>query len=398
MIKLKHGPYSPSRLDTGLCPDSFYAQYVDPNRSKVKMENLPQARGSAVHEVLEIITKRFCTNPEAVFTEAEIRAWVLDAIRRHPAAMAETEEIFKMARLYIMKPPALITADAETELRLAIKWSDEKNDFVECDYDDPGAFARGRADIMVISDDTTFAIVYDHKTQPNFEEADTFQLGFYAWVISKIYPFLEEIRTVLHLSRYGAYSDAHIWTKEELKQVEDAVITRVMVLESLETWEPVAHSKCMYCPKLASCAKWADIVEVFPDGQVRSKLGSFEIFDTNKAVHAAELLTVIEEAAKGLKKNLKNYVEQTSAIAIPGKVYDFQAEEKINWDKVNKVQRQQVYGIFEKYDIDPKKYMSFNQTTTPFVWVAEGDNTAFVQELSLALPRKTSTTFEGRKV
>src|SRR5688572_25405175 len=108
-----------------------------------------------------------------------------------------------MVNKYLKRPPAKLVKDATTEMRLAVKYEDGA--FVECDYDDPEAFARGRADIMFISDDMSTAVVYDHKTQYNKEEADTFQMGFYAWVIAKQNPFLKEIHTVMHFVRFGDY-------------------------------------------------------------------------------------------------------------------------------------------------------------------------------------------------
>ena len=103
-----------------------------------------------------------------------------------------------MCHRYINRPPAILTTDAETELRFAVKfelddagnvvtyedpritrhykipgkfdvegnqvWEERpviRPKIVPCDYNDPDALARGRADIMMISDDTTYAMVYD---------------------------------------------------------------------------------------------------------------------------------------------------------------------------------------------------------------------------------------------
>jgi hypothetical protein len=396
-MKLKYGPYSPSRLDTAICGYAFYRQYVEnKDKPKIKTESLPQARGSAVHEVLELVTKRL-QQGAASFSPTEVSEWVADAINRHPAAFKETQEILEMVRLYVNKPPAVLTADAGTELRLAVKLADNGS-FVECGYDDPDAIGRGRADIMMISDDTTTGLVYDHKTQPNIEEADTFQLGFYAWVISKIYPFLSEIKTVLHFVRYGCYSEPYVWTKEDLAKVEDEVMTRIMVIERRTEWVPTPHKNCQYCPFIGECPAMDEIIEKAPDGQIFLKKKDFKIMgDVTRAVQTAGYINVCEELLKALKDELKDHVRKYEApVAIPGKVFEFRASEGINWDKINKSLRTQTYAIFEKHKVDPKAFMSFNQKTSSTVWMIE--NEALVKELAALFPRSLSSEFRGYKV
>src|SRR5690606_14186785 len=96
-IRLKYGPYSPSRLDTGVCGYAFYKQYVDPERkSRPRTENLPQARGSAVHEVFEKITETLVENPSHVFDPFKVKDWVVESVQRHPAAYQEVSEILEM--------------------------------------------------------------------------------------------------------------------------------------------------------------------------------------------------------------------------------------------------------------------------------------------------------------
>jgi CRISPR/Cas system-associated exonuclease Cas4 (RecB family) len=396
-MHLKYGPYSPSRLDTALCPYSFKRQYIDKNVPK-GISSLPQERGSVVHEVFESITKKYRDNKGALFTEDELYNLIVESVKKHPTAAQDIASIRDMVRLYVKKLPSTMTSDAEVELKIAIKWDSVKKDFIECDYDDPQAFARGRADIMMISDDTTYALVYDHKTQPNIEEADTFQMGFYAWVIAKTYPFLKEVRTVLHLARYGFYSEPHVWTKEELKNVEDIVKLRVSIIEGTDIFDAIPNSKCQYCPVIADCPAYHDAIEVSEDGTVRSKVNSFKIFDTEKAIKTAQQINVLEEVLKQSKLNLKEYVKATGPVAIAGKVFQFKAEEKIHWDTVNKTLRENLYKLFEKHHIDVKRYMSFNQTATNAVWNLESGNQVFIKELSDAVPRKIASEFGSFKL
>lgn len=422
-MKLKFGPYSPSRLDTGICGYAFHKQYI--TKEAKSPENLPQARGSAVHEVFEMITKKMVENPNYVFSQDEVRQWVTEAINRHPPAYEEIDAIHTMAREFIRKPPKILTSDAGIELKLAIKWKKNPDGsfatyqdvvnmfdwkskepiptqvtrplFEECDYNDPEAFARGRADILLISDDTTKAIIYDHKTQPNIEEADTFQMGFYAWVISRYYPFLSEISTIMHFARYAYYSDPYVWTKENLYQIENQVLDRVHNIESRTEWGAVPNNKCQYCPILTKCPAMQEFVQVDESGHVRTRAESYKIFDTQHAVKIAGLINVLENVLETAKDELKVFVKHANfPIAIPGKVYEYRSsEESINWDKANKDLRPSLLEIFKKYNVDPMLFMGFSQTFSKSVWMLE--NEALVKELAAILPRKKETTFKGWK-
>lgn len=395
MQPLKYGPYSPSRLDTATCGYAFKRQYIDKDPAGKRVEGLPQARGSAVHEVFEKITEKMCRSVNSSFSAGEIRDWVTEAVGRHPAAYQEAPAIVEMARMYINRPPKLLEPDAEIELRMAVKF--DGTDFTECGYDDPDALARGRADIFMISADTTSALVYDHKTQPNIEEADTFQLGFYAWVISKTHPYLNEISTVLHFARYAYYSEPYVWTRDDLAKIEDEILTRVSIIENRTTWEATPNKNCQYCPFIAECPALKDAIEIMPDGNYRVSAQGVQIFgDTQRAVKVAGLVNILEELLKSAKSNLKDHVESYGPIAIPGKVFSFKASEpKVDWDRVNKNLRIPVYGIFEKYGVDPKSQMGFSQTFSKNVWLLEID--ALVKELSELLPKTVETRFGGHK-
>lgn len=434
-MHIQHGPYSPSRLETAVCGYAFYEQYVKPDRVK-SASNLPQARGSAVHEVFEKITQKLIQNPQATFSNAELQNWVAEAINRNPASYEETGAILEMARLYARRPPSTLTSDAGIELRLAIRpkldaatgkqifypdpkvtelldldyqgraspYRDAQGNlipvmrpaFEECSYDDPKAIARGRADIMMISDDTTRALVYDHKTQPNIEDADTFQLGFYAWVISVLYPFLDNIHTVLHFARYGYYSDPFSWDRKQLFWIEDEVLTRIASIEARQTWDAIPNKQCQYCPLLVKCPAMEEFIQRDEHGHVRVRSDNLKILgSTSKAVQIAGLINVLEETTNVAKKELRGHVKISGPIAIPGKVYEYRAEEGVDWDKVNKGLRENAYKVFEKYGVDPKNFMSFNQTASKGVWLT--GNEALVKELAELFPRKASSKFAAYK-
>lgn len=416
-MKLKYGPYSPSRLETATCPFQFNQQYIK-KRPEAKVERLPQGRGSVVHEVYEQITKKYMGNKDTLFNPMEVRKWTAEAVNRHPIAYEELEGIQEMVGKYIDRLPTNVTENSEVERKLAVKmklddngnvvmYSDEINgravlrpEFEECDYDDPQAYMRGRADILTISDDLTTLFVYDHKTQPNVEEADTFQMGIYAWVISKCYPFIQEFQTILHFARYGKYSDPYVWTKEDLYRIEEQLLTRVEIIESRSNWEQaVPYKNCQYCGFMLECPELRNYIEIDQQtGEFQLLYNNFDIMhDTNRAVRFAGVMTVFEEAVKVIKRNLKAHVQDYGPIAIAGKVFCFAGKEEIHWDKVNSKPevKTQIFEIFKKHKEDPTKWMGFSQTFTKSVWML--DNDALMNELSAALPRKIAVKFTGEK-
>lgn len=396
-MELKFGPYSPSRLDATNCGYAFERLYIDPNRPRRKVESLPQARGSAVHVILGRLTEELIKSDKPHFTEDSIRRLVAEAILQHPAAAEETKEILHMAKLYLTNPPEGLTADAEVEQDFAVRV--ENGQFVGCDYNDPLAFARGRADIKMISDDLTHAVIYDHKTQPNIEEADTFQLGFYAWLMFKNFPFLEEVKTVLHFARYGKYSKPYVWRREELAEVEDEIITRILMNEGRTEWSATPNKHCQYCPFMGECPALSQYLERDAEGRLRPRKTSIKIMgDTNKAVQIAGAITVLENLASEMKKELRSHVEISNApIAIPGVRFGFVLKENvIDWDYVNKHQRKEVYDIFAKYKVDPRHFMGFSQTFSGKIWQAELPGLA--KELNAIFKRDTKSEFRASKV
>lgn len=396
---LKYGPYSPSRLEVANCPYAFYKQYVDPDRSLLKMESLPAARGSVVHEVFEQITRVLVgmvpnhANESIPISEPALSSFLVDAVNRHPAAYQDIETIKSMINLYMLRPPKVLTRDASVELRMAVSHNGTR--FTECGYDDPAAVARGRADIMLVTDDMSTALVYDHKTQPNIEEADTFQLGFYSWVILMTHPWFESVQTILHFARYGKYSEPYVWTRNDLRGIEDEIMTRISIIESKTTWDAVPHKGCQYCPVLNSCPVMKELYEFDAHGQLISK-GALNIFggSTADAVKMAQYLQVFEELVKRLKDELKRHVTNYGPVAIHGKRYDFSPDEKVDWDRVNKTLKNQAYEVFQKYGIDPRDYMGFSQTFSTGIWRL--GNEELINELNF--PRKISSEFRGHKI
>jgi hypothetical protein len=391
---MKYNPYSPSRLDVATCGYSFINEYGQAER--IKRESIASARGTAAHEVLERISKEI-VNGRQSFSQEEVREWIIQAVTRHPAAYAEIDEIFKIANLYVNRPINFTWKDVRTEQNLAVTtnslWS---GTWDECAYDDPKAIVRGRIDLTMISEDGNSAIIYDHKTQFNVETADIFQMGVYAWIVWKIYPFLQNISTVLHFARWGMYSQMYTWNIEDLKAIENEMLSRIEVIERRTTWEATPHKNCNYCHFIAKCPAMADFITVDESGNFRVLMDNLEILgDTSKAVKLAGIKRIIDEWSNKIEHKLKAHVEFAGPIAIPGVIYEYRAEEKIDYDYATKKQLDEYVEICRAHDENPLKYMSLNATSSKTVWRCGKEQ--FVGALSKLFKRKTSTTFKGWK-
>jgi len=411
-MNLKYGPYSPSRLEVATCGYRFYREYIKKDLKKKRSTQI-QDRGSAVHDILEYMTNKIKVNPDHVFSRMEIQAQVAEAVNRFPAAYEVMETVLKCAENYIQRPPRTLTDDAETELRLAVEYRDGA--FVECDYDDPKAFARGRADIMMISDDTTSALVYDHKTQLNIETADTFQMGFYAWVISKIYPFLREVNTILHFSQYGHYSKPFRWmvrlSKEELEAmpvedrnncisletVEAEILSRIDVVETTTDITPTPNDKCQYCPLIGECPVIEELFSI-ENGQVTPRKGlTAKVVDTTSATKAASAIHVLETYLKDAKKELSKYTAKTGSIALPSGIhYGYRPTLSLDWDHLNKKGRKPILEILEKHGVDFKDFTGFSSTFSKKLLKSE--NQALIAEIINLIPEKGMTKFGSYKL
>ena len=397
-MKVKYGPYSPSRLDVAVCPFAFNEIYIN-NRRNEFPENLPQARGSVVHEVLEKVIYKMTREPDTVFTDDMVKNWVKESIHAHPAALEALDEVIDMVKTTIRRPPEGLTSDVEIERKIGLKYQDGK--LVECGYDDENCLIRGRADVLFVSDDTTYAKIIDFKTQANIEPADTPQMGCYALAVLRAYPFLKEVRTQLYFPRYGSWSEEHVWTREDLDQVEDVLLCKIDIIEGVHDFSvAVPNGKCNYCPVKLECPQLKGrVFDIGEHGVMKVFPKAIDTYgDTAKAVELAGILNACEETASTIKKALQAHIKNSSAIAIPGKVYEFRSKEDINWSRLNsngKI-REQVLEIFRKHNVDPMTYMGFSATISKSIWFA--DNQGLKEELSKALPRKNTTTFGGHKI
>jgi hypothetical protein len=139
------------------------------------------------------------------------------------------------------------------ELQLGVKKTDEG--YAPCDFDDPDAWYRGIADLVIINGTTAHLI--DYKTGKNSKYADMKQLDLLAGALFVLRPDLEVIKSALlyvvtkdffprkhTVDRRDAYLSVF---KEQLDDLE--------MCTKMDVWNPKTSGLCGWCP-VTSCEHW----------------------------------------------------------------------------------------------------------------------------------------------
>lgn len=393
--KLQYGPYSPSRLETAICGWAFYKQYVDPQRvRKERFDGLAAARGSVVHEVFESMNVEMMAGRYA-FDPNVLRGWVVKAINEYPAAFEDMEMVMNCVSMYANNPPQNLPEDAEIEQALALDM-----DLKECDYGSPDALIRGRADLLWFDDDLRVHIL-DYKTQPNIEEADTFQMGIYALVMARKFN-LKEAYTSIYFARYGKYSKEHLWTEEALNNVEQILLARIESIENRTEWTATPHNGCQYCDYRSTCPIFKDNFEV-DEETTQVKIIDPDLFqphgDMHRASRLAKVLVQLEELTSLGKKSLKEFMTkyEIPSIASGNKAFMFKPSEDFDWTYINKNTKPSVVSVLGKHGVDATRYSVFNKRSFTPLFLME-DKAEMFQELKEHLPRKAKTTWTCGKI
>lgn len=395
--KLQYGPYSPSRLETAICGYAFKKQYIDKEtKRRQNADGLAAARGSVVHEVFESMNKQMMGGDYA-FDPNIVRKWVADGINKYPAAYEDTEMIMDCVNKYANNPPQNLPEDAEIEKSLALDMTMQ-----ECDYASSEALIRGRADLLWFDDDFRVHIL-DYKTQPNIEEADTFQMGIYALTMARHYN-LKEAYTSIYFARYGKYSKEHLWTEEDLSTIEQTLLARIETIENRTSWTPTPHNGCQYCPFRTECPVYEDNFEVnqVSDTQTVVKVTDTDVFNVHNDIYRAQnlagILVQLDELTKLGKKNLQTFIKKYEQPVVSGnKAFMYKPKEDFDWHYINKNNKHEVVATLNKYGVDATRYANFSKSSFTPVFLME-DKEEMFKELQGCLPKKVSTTFGCYKV
>jgi hypothetical protein len=388
-MQLKYGPYSPSRIDVATCPYSFYRSYVEKNIDTEK--DVPANRGSVVHEIFEMITKGWI----------EDRPLKWDDVRKIlPKLMAKyqmtdhdaQQEIAKDAQCYLENPPSEIEDIVGTEEGLALKMvecEDGIEKFEECDWEDQNCFARGKIDILKIKDET--ATIIDHKTQQYIPtNLGTFQMGVYAWLVTQFYPFVREVKTVLHFCDYkrNFYSKPYTWTLKDLEGIKNEFMLSVETIENITNFETTTSGgHCVYCAVKRECPRILDLIKK------NSSNKKTPILNAQDAVNRASTLYTLDVNKSVYQSELKDFIGEIGPVDIGGIEYSYKKSD--SWD-VPYENKKELFNILNSLGVDVWKYLNFDmKNLEKNIWKVVKKND--LEQIKTLLEPVYKTRFGARK-
>ncbi len=386
MERLKYRPYSSSRLDVAECPHRFNRQYI--TKELVDEGSSASNRGNVVHEVFEYILQQKMAKKTP--TWAEVEAVLIKKLAEYEVPDFGSQELcLKAVQNFLNTPLFGIETILGTEEKLAVKLVDGK--FVQCDYEDPDAYVRGKMDILMI-DDNNIATVIDHKTQQFIQDADTFQMGMYAWLVAKCYPYVTAVKTILHFCHpdLNFFSKPHLWDKNEINNVESMIKVRIGLIESLPNHNAVANGFCCYCPIKGECPKLESWLK---KNTAVFKLKAKPPLTPQEAQEYAEALHVMTETEKEAKDRLKTFVKAVGPVMIRGVEFSFEPSD--SWE-VEIENRDALFKLLQKFNMNPYAFFVPSATELKKLWKVLTPEQ--LKEVQSTLTRKVTTTFKGRKI
>jgi hypothetical protein len=389
--KLNFAPYSPSKLETGaLCLGHFQAEYV----KKMKKNSFNKSaldKGSATHYVLEkIIQKRFNDEP---FSMTDVSIWLEEAKIMFPHIsgdlLAVVEEMSNDMIERSLEIPLYKQANVkEVEKKIAIDYNGNP-----CAYEiesinkagktvmvpDPNCFARGKIDVyMEVGHD---AYVIDHKTQKNYEKANTPKMMFYAWLVFRANPDIQCVYLTLNfcdplLGFFGrterVLRHEVIPAKEgdlgfsynpdeQILPYENHIINQIYRIESKSedagTWTQTVNSKCHYCADHFTCEERKE------SSLLMAKGGYTEISSMADAQKVLSSILVMEDMIDHGKDQLKAYIEREDVVDRMVRVSDraFMKKKEIHneWKKADK---SKLHDFIKKIGEVPENFLEYSPT------------------------------------
>jgi len=381
----KYGPYSPSRMETAACPARFHAEYIAETRAKGS--STESKRGNVVHEVFEEITKGYMR--QAPLTWQQVEEKLSEKIQKYALTdMGEIDFSIRACRAYMENAPQDLESVIGTEEHIAIRMGDSgkwvEGEWDNCDF-------RGKIDILKIRGNT--ATFIDHKTQPFVETADTFQMGFYAWLISVLYPQIEVVESILHFAspEINYYSKPFSWNKEMLANIESQSRIMAMSIEKLKDYPAVPNYQCKYCPILLTC----QVAEDFYNRRTSfGKLKNAPVRSGQEAVELAETINVLDEGRHILNGRLQKFAKEIGPVLIQGKEYGYETFESV--EPKSEASKWIILDVIKSTGLDPMKYFKLDATVLKTIWrhLTNED----IQKIKDQLTTVKNSRFGGRKL
>jgi RecB family exonuclease len=144
--------------------------------------------------------------------------------------------------------------ERHAEVKLGLRKEDDGT-FTACDFDDPDAWYRGIADLLIVNGIT--AVSVDYKTGKSSRYADLKQLDLLAGAVFTHFPEVMVIKSALIFVVAGDLVDkTHVRTeKSQYLSVFDEQLRRLATARRTGVWNTKDGPLCGWCP-VESCPHW----------------------------------------------------------------------------------------------------------------------------------------------
>lgn len=123
-------------------------------------------------------------------------------------------------------------------------------DLEVCDYDAPEAAYVSVIDRAEI--EAPWARILDHKLTWQMGDPLTFQTSYYAWMLWKTFPEIQDIETGIHYVRYGIHQVEELY-HEDLIKIERGILARAQRAWANTSKDAKPGRHCQYCSWALSC-------------------------------------------------------------------------------------------------------------------------------------------------
>lgn len=370
---------SPSWLEKASCPAALKFEYID---NFEREYSIPAERGSAAHEAIAELTG-ICLEkkiqPKAIPDEV-----VNEMVQKHTdhRLINELPDILDWVKRWRDRYK-LSKFLVGYEEKMAI---DEE--YKECEWSE--AAYRGIVDVIDING--THCKITDYKSQANIlSQTDLdahFQLSFYAWLVSKFYPYVKTFEVRIWYLRYGMYHTTPR-TFEQIKQFEEGLLLKVDKVMSIENWEPVPCDYCKWCDHTGRCPIGK------PDEDGNYPPVPKKITEEEQAEHYARELRVLDERRKKIAAAIREYTKGSEdGVRISD---DF--EYKYRGVQSTFFPAEKVLPVFKEHGVDPADHATFSATAMKkLLKKAKKEQPNLHDDLEAVAETKWSTKFDGYKV
>lgn len=313
------GGLSFSRIDCyQKCPQLFRFQYID----KIERPRTPAlAIGQTFHEFVEhylrhLKSKGYETDYDAARRIAE------EVTQKSDLNDEETSDFWSLAEnfigAFVFHKEHQATAVVEAELAFNRNWE-------RCGWLDPDVFFRAKLDLHYVPQPGV-CYIEDWKTNRRLPARssvqNSLQLRMYAFVLSLLYPDVEEFQISLFFVRYLEDYFSQIF-RPEAEKTRESIESIARKIEQDRRFSPKISSHCEYCPYRGMCDAYKEAL---------ARTGLQAVTDPASALQLAEHLYVLQQRVAELQRILKAWVEENAPIQVGDMRLGFEAREKWSVD------------------------------------------------------------------